>query len=413
MKNKTYNAVITGYGYDGEGVCKVEGKVTFLPFVIKGEEVELTLQKDTSSFCRGSVKAITSPSPLRENPPCPYFGCCGGCAYMHTTYQNELEIKKQLLRSHLKKVGFEGTVHVVESPQRYGYRNKIKLFVDNDKIGLKIRRSDKVVDIEKCLLVSDKINEVIIFVRSFVKGQNLYQFLQEIIIREENGKVLINFVKSSNKKIDYQGLYLLVGKNLGIFETFNGQTLHKLGLECLETEEFGLKCKFKPTSFHQVNRFVMPKMYQKVLELVKGKKVVNCYSGAGVLSGILLTKCERVIGIELGLSEHNDAQDLKIENNLKGLFNMHGDCGEVLSRIDSKDADMIVLDPPKAGIDKKVAERLNGFSCNKMVYVSCDSATMVRDIARMDNFEIKEVYLFDMFACTGEYEALALLEKKS
>lgn len=411
MKNKKYSSVVTGYGYDGEGVCKVEGKVTFLPFVIEGENVEFYIEKETSSFCKGKLSKIISESPLREVPPCPYFGICGGCVYQHTNYQNELEIKKNLLAGHLKKANFQEKIEVFPSTQRYGYRNKIRLFVKNEKIGLKIRGSDKVIDVEKCLLVSDRMNDAISKIRTFITGQNLFDVFEEIVIREENSSLLVNFYKTTNITVNYQGLFLLLGKKTGIFETFNQFTRHVLGLEYLQTTEHGLACEFSPTSFHQVNGFVMPLLYEKVLDLVKGANVLNMYSGAGTLSGILLSKSKRVIGIELGDSEHQDAENFKMRNNLKGLLNMHGDCAEVLGRINEK-FDTVVVDPPKAGMDKKVCERLNMIGAKRIVYISCDSATMSRDVTRLTNYKISQAYLLDMFACTGEYEALILLEKK-
>ncbi len=411
MKNKKVTSLVTGYGYDGEGVCRVEGKVTFLPFVIEGEEVELYLEQETSSFCKGKLSKVVSPSPLRQTPPCPYFGRCGGCAYQHMSYENELKVKKELFASHLKKVGYDGEINVFPSTQRYAYRNKIKLFVQDGKIGLKYRGSDKVIDINSCQLVTDKINDVISVVKNFISGKNLFATFSEIVIREENGQVLVNFYKKIDKKVEFQGLYLLIGKKCGIFETYKGFTRHVLGLEEIEVKEGGLDCTFKPTSFHQVNNFVMPILYESVLKETRGENALNCYSGAGVLSGILLKKCKRVIGIELGLSEHEDAEKFKEKNNLKGLLNMHGDCAEVLGRI-HENFDCVVVDPPKAGMDKRVCQAINNCGAKRVIYVSCDSATMVRDVLRMPDFKVTKALLFDMFACTGEYEALIVMEKK-
>lgn len=411
MKNKRVTSLVTGYGYDGEGVCRVEGKVTFLPFVIEGEEVEFYLEQETSSFCKGKLSKVISPSPLRQTAPCPYFGRCGGCSYQHMSYENEIKIKKSLFVSHLKKVGYDGSIQVFPSSQRYGYRNKIKLFVQDEKIGLKYRGGDKVIDIEACRLVTSKINDAIVSVKNFIKGNKLFDIFNEIVIREEKEQVLVNFYKKVDKKVDFQGLFLLLGRKSGIFETYKGFTIHVLGIEEIEIEESGLKCSFKPTSFHQVNNYIMPALYERVLKESQGDNVLNCYSGAGVLSGILLTKSKRVIGIELGASEHEDAEKFKERNNLKGLLNMHGDCAEVLGRIHEK-FDCVVVDPPKAGMDKKVCQAINNFEANKLIYVSCDSATMVRDVTRLSNFKVTKAFLFDMFACTGEYEALIVMEKK-
>lgn len=408
MNNNSVKTKISGYGYDGEGVCRVEGKVTFVPFVIEGEEVEISLDRETSSFFKGKLLKVISASTLRQTPPCPYFSKCGGCVYQHTTYLNELEIKQKLLASQLAKCGYTGEIHLTPSEQRFGYRNKIKLFADKS-VGLKKRNSNEIIDIEQCPLVSEKINIAISIVKKFLLQQKLTNLIKEIVLREDCGQVLVNFYKKTNKSIDYSPLFNSFGENIGLFETFKGKTAHIGGLKQIENEEFGLKCSFKPTSFHQVNKFVMPKLYKRAIELVKGDRILNCYSGAGVLSGILAKKFKNVVGIELGDSEHEDAQKFKKANNLDNLLNLHGDCGKLLKSIDKFDT--ILIDPPKAGADKNVCLSLNESGSERIIYISCDSATMVRDVSRMPNYKITYAHLFDMFACTGEYESLIVLEK--
>lgn len=409
MKNNKI-ATIYGYGYDGEGICRSEGKVTFLPFVIAGEKVEFNIEKETSSFSRGKLVKIISPSEKRELPKCSYFTQCGGCTYQHMNYFCELEIKKELFSSHLKKAGYSGAIQLTPSNNRYGYRNKIKLFLSDGKIGLKCRRSGQIVDIKNCPLSSAKINVTIGKIRSFIKARNLYDIFSQIIIREEDGQVLVNFYKKKDRQLDYLSLYLDLGKSSGIFESFKNKTRYILGLKQISKSEFGLTCSFNPTTFHQVNNFVMEKLYEKVLELASGNSALNCYSGGGVLSGILAKKFKHVVGIELGDSEHNDAQNFKENNHLENLLNIHGDCSKVIPTI-KDNFDIAVLDPPKAGMDKLVCDTLNQSGIEKIIYISCDSATMARDVSRMNNYAITYAHLFDMFATTGEYETLVLLEK--
>lgn len=402
-------AIVSGYGYDGEGVCRTGGKVVFIPFVLKGEEVEFSLDKETSSFCRGRLVNVLSPSPLRITPKCPYFGMCGGCAYQHMKYENELLIKGELLSAQLKKAGYEGEIEVCEG-DRFYYRNKIKLFVQEGEIGLKSPKSNLVIDIQKCLLVSENINKTIDFVRKFVAKYDLYECFSEIVIREENNNVLINFYRKNQKKCDYSPLFNQLNGNYGIFESVKGRTRHIYGIKNLRTIEWGLKCEFSPTTFHQVNKVIMNKLYAKVLEYISGGRTLNLYSGGGVLSGILLKKCLSVVGVELGESEHKNAQTFKLVNNLQGLENIHGDCAKVLKEM-REGFDCIVVDPPKAGMDKSVCDEINNNGAERIIYVSCDSGTLSRDITRLTNYKVVKAHLFDMFACTGEYETLVLLQK--
>lgn len=411
MENKQFNEVVSGYGYDGEGVCRVKGKVVFVPYTLRGEKILGEIEDDRSSFCRGRLVEVKEKCKDRQLAPCPYFGECGGCAYQHTNYQNELEIKKELLISQLKKVGYNGQVEVISSPKEYGYRNKIRLFIGEEGLSLKKRASGDLCKVDSCLLVSEEMNNAISIIDSFIMAGKLNRVYKEVVLRQEGDKIVVNFILAVKKsKVNYQGLFLRLGSNCGIFETFNGVCEHKIGLKALECEEFGLKCSFTPKTFHQVNRFLTEKLYKKAIESLVGDVIVNCYSGAGVLSGAVAVNGKRVIGIELGESEHNDAQELKERNSLFYLTNFKGDCAVVLPKLNQQ-VDSIIVDPPRSGIDKRVVEALNSFKFKRLVYISCNSATLVRDLGRLKGFKIISISLFDMFARTGEYEVVAVLEK--
>lgn len=408
-KRKIYRGEVTSYGYDGEGVLRVGGKVCFVPFVLKDEKISFKIYKETSSFCKGKLEKVEDRSSLRTVPPCPYFGVCGGCTYQHTIYENELNIKKELLKGQLKKVNFDKDILLQQCDAEYGYRNKIKLFVQGESIGLKERGSDKVCDIERCLISNQKINSAIKEIRVFVSAQNLFRDISEIVVRSIGENCLINFIMKKEKEINFQGLYLLLGSNFGIFQSYKGKTEYKIGKKLLQKEEFGLDCEFSINSFHQVNDFVADKLYSEVFSQIKGQRAVNCYSGAGVLSGIIANKKIFVTGIELGKSEHEDAERLKKENNLFYLKNIQGDCSEVLPKLENFDT--IIVDPPRSGMDKEVCQAIDSFNSKRLIYISCNSATLVRDLGRLTSFKIESVKMFDMFPRTGEYEVLVVLDK--
>ena len=241
--------------------------------------------------------------------------------------------------------------------------------------------------------------------------QNLTDCFSEVVIREENDHLAVIFYKKQGKnKINYQGVYLILNDFTGIFECENGVIVHKMGNDFLQSDEHGLDCKFRPNSFHQVNKYLVETLYHFVAENIVGNTIINCYSGAGVLSGFIASKNKRVTGIELGLSEHQDAEKLKEENNLFScLTNIHGDCGEILPKLIG--ADSIIVDPPRSGMDKKVVETLNDKNCRRLIYISCNSATFVRDVARLCNYKLVSVTLFDMFSRTGEYEVVGIFDK--
>ena len=188
---------ISDYGYDGEGVGRINGKVVFVPFTIKNEKVKVRLADNKSSFSHAVLVEIEKKSPLRIQPQCPYFTKCGGCTYQHIKYADEIEIKKQLLKNQLAKVGYSGEILVNPSPNEYGYRNKIRLFVGEKGLALKRRRSDKLCYVEECKIAKDSINHAIGNSNTFILAGDHYKDYSEVVIRQEGGNLLVNFYKKN------------------------------------------------------------------------------------------------------------------------------------------------------------------------------------------------------------------------
>ena len=409
-----YNCKIDDYGYICEKVKKINGKVCFIPYVLEGELCACHVIKDTHSFLRAEVEELLSLSKERVIPLCPYYKKCGGCVLQHTNYQNQLKIKEKILLSHLRKIDYSGKIEVFASPKSFKYRNKIKLFCKNGNIGLKKENSNEVVDIERCLICEDEINTVICKVRTFVSSMNLCEDIENIIVRHEEGKALVWFKLKRNIDVNFQGLQIMLGSNCGIFTSIkDGRPKHELGLDKLVKKDYALNCEYRVNSFKQINNEVAEKLYQEVILNIKGTDVINAYSGAGLLSGAIVKNKKTCYAIELGLSEHQDAEDMKLRNNLNKLFNFHGDCKELLPQIVSEYTQTIVLDPPRIGCDKKVIEVINSSKVKRVIYISCNPATLVRDIQRMDKYELKKIKLFDMFPETSSMECLAVLEEKN
>ena len=401
---------IIDYGYDGEGVGKLDGKICFIPYTIKGEKVLFDIVKTTKSYCQGRLKDIVIKSSIRQRATCKYFGECGGCRYQHLPYEEELKIKTYILQKQLSKIGYTGAIKIISSDRPYGYRNKLKLFVENNKIGLKRLASNQICEISECKICNKLISNAILIIKDFLKTNDLFNEIYQIIFRQEEKCCLINFYVYHYNKIDYSSLQKALGDSYGIFQTYNNRTIHICGLKSLDIVEFGLQCKFSPNSFHQVNDSVCKKLYATALKYVKGS-VLNCYSGNGVLSGIIAKNTkQKVVGIELGKSEHIEAERLKEENNLVNLSNIKGNCDSVIKRI-KQSFDTIIVDPPRNGMSKIMCNELSKMNISNLIYISCNCATFVRDYQRLKNFKLKTVFLYDMFARTGEYEILSILEK--
>lgn len=401
---------ITDFGYNGEGVGHIDGKVCFVLYTLTGEEVDVKITKQTSSFLKGVPSRLVLASDLRQKPPCPYFEKCGGCDFQHMSYENEIELKKQILERHLKKVGYEGKIEIHSSDKDYGYRNKIRLFCCTDGLGFKQAESNNIIPIKKCLLIDERMNEVLEVVQNFIKAQSLQKRLLNVIIRKQSG-VHVWFVFKQEVDIDFLGLSLLLGNDCQIYQSVGSDNPQRVtNKTSREVEEFGMVYNFHVDAFRQVNDAVYEKLYNKVAEIVKGEVVLNAYSGAGVLSGVLAKRAKVVYGVELGLSEHESAEKLKEKNNISNLKNLQGYCEEVLPNLDVR-FDSVVVDPPRKGCDKTVVEALNKSGAKQIVYVSCNPASLVRDIVLLNGYRLKQVEMFDMFPRTANCETLAILEK--
>lgn len=401
---------ITDYGYNGEGVGHEAGKVCFVPYTIIGEEVDYHKVKETSSFIKARVDKITYASAKRQSPPCPYFGKCGGCDFQHLSYADELEVKKGILSRHLAKVGYSGEIEVFPS-QQYGYRNKIKLFSFAGGLGLKKAESNEVVAIRKCLLIDEKLNEILGKLQEFVKGQRLNDKLDTLTLRRVNESLLVWFKYSKKAKIDYTWLDFILGDNVSIYHSF-AEGEEELVKGKRVSHDFGFNCEVPVDAFRQVNDEICERLYDNVIQSLQGDNILNAYSGGGILSALIARKVKGVTGVELGKAEHEMAETLKENNGIRNLTNIQGDCAQVIPKLETV-FDTVVVDPPRAGCDKKVCQALNESKAKRIVYISCNPASLVRDISLLSNYDLKAVKLFDMFPRTANFECLAIFDLKS
>lgn len=388
---------IADYGYNGEGVGKIDGKVCFVPKTIIGENVEVNIDKENSKFCKATVCKILQKSEKRIEPRCPYYLTCGGCNFQHLTYEDELEIKKKTFLKEFSKIQKLEDVDIIKSEKDYGYRNKIRLAVKQKTLGFYQEGTKNFVQIDACLLGSKMINNAIRKVSDFLK--NTTHIFKEIVFMDFEHECLIDFL--TDEKVDIDEMKKAFDCKIEI---------NHIG-DYVSTQNEGLSLVYNGEAFRQVNDIVAQKMYKEVLTNVEGKRVVNTYSGAGVLSALLCQKADAVYGIEINQSAYMVAERLKKSNEIKNMTNICGDSEKEIGKI--KNLDCVVIDPPRAGCSKGFLDGLLSKSAEIIIYISCNISTFVRDLKCLkEKYFIEKIKLFDMFPRTANFESFAVLKRK-
>lgn len=400
---------ILDISHSGEGVGKIDGKVIFVPKVDIGEIVEVKKNEETKNYDKGEVTEIISPSRDRIEPLCPYFKNCNGCDFQFLTYERELWLKTKILQKELKKVNFFEKIEVFPSKNRYFYRNKIKLSYQNGKLGY--IANGNFLEVGECVLANKQILKAVKVLQKYFEKQN-YTNLKSVTLRSINSDALIAFLFEKEEKFFYHSL--LDDYSVGVFV---GKVLEndktKLILEFNKKIEknyknFKIPVDFK--SFFQINDEIADKLYEYILSLVGAKKIISAYSGQGILTRLLSSKCDKIVGIEVQRTAHKIAEQIKSKN----MTNVCGLVEKELPKIIKKEKfDAIILDPAREGCQKSVIYEILNAKIKEIIYVSCNFSTLVRDLKLLgDRYEIENVALFDMFPNTCNMETCVKLKLK-
>lgn len=443
---------IINQGINGEGVATDNGKVYFVPNALIGETVECETVKDFGNYANTKLINIIKQSENRVKPVCPYYEKCGGCDLQHINYAAQLKFKQNLIKSTLKKVGgIEVEVATtIACNNQFNYRNKISFSCSENAIGFKAKSTNQIVDVDFCPLADNGINQIYKVIKPYLSTNNI-QTLKNIVIRQLAGQTLIAVVVS--KKQDMQGLYDLLKhqiENFGLFMVINprkdsvvltNNIIHIGGLKNIHLlKDYDLTLTVD--SFYQTNVDIQNKLYNHILSQIgNNEKVINGYSGAGILSAEIAKKAQSVYGIEINKSAHADAENLKKHNKISNLFNICGDFLENFKNLtnisnqqnnqtinnkrkpdsnktlynstltNNQVCNVLVLDPSKKGCGKQVMQAICGVE--KIIYVSCNPIALAKDLREIkDEYEITNVQPFDMFPNTVSVETCVTLIKK-
>ncbi len=438
-KNMDLTVEIIDLGINGEGIAKVDGAVIFVPFALINETVKIHIIYAKSKFYVGKILEIIKPSPFRVIPLCPHFSKCGGCDLQHLNYEQTLNFKTNLVKNALKNIGkienAENKVLPCISKNSYYYRNKFSFPIGFDNahsfVGMYKENSHTIIEIENCYIQQKWAKVLIEIFNQFLNSnsnsvydeQTKKGLIKHLVCRMENNQLLVCVVINGDKLNNYELLIKLLKplfQNFGLMlniNTLNNNVIlsnkykHLYGINTIKMEENGLNYEISLNSFMQVNSEISKEIYNQVVNLVNNEIVVNAFSGAGVLSGLLCKTAKHVYGIEIVESSHLNAENLKQKNNLTNLTNILGDVSKELKNI--KNFSTIVLDPPRKGCDAGVINTILNVDPEKIIYVSCNPATLSRDVNLLkEKYELIWAQPFDMFPQTRHVETLALLQKK-
>lgn len=386
----------------GRGITYIKDKICFVENAYPEEVVEIEIIKENKKIIEAKAINIIKKSNSRVESLCPYSKICGGCNFSNLKYEAELKYKTSKVKDLiLKFTGLENIVENTSYINEYNYRNKIILHGKDNKLGLYEESTNTIVEIDKCLLVNNKINEII------------------KVLKEENISIEEALVKTSND--EKQVLVSIKGqiKNISRLKELSNVLIIN---DKLETESSSIitnigKYKFYESvnSFFQINKDLTEKLYDEALNIVKvvkPNKLLDLYCGTGTIGIYVSEYANEIIGIDYNESNIKDANKNKKLNNLNNIKFI---CDKVENQIDNfKNIDMIIVDPPRKGLDPKTKEYLNLIKAKHLVYISCDPVTFARDLNDLkENYDIEYIKPFNMFPKTYHVENVAYLKLKN
>lgn len=440
-----YTGTVEGYSSEGLGIVRLDGAVVFVPQAVRGETIDLKITKVMKTAAAGEIVCIHKPSPERTKPECAHYGKCGGCDFQHLSYTEELWAKRQRVQDALTRLG--GTDLQVEEilgakdPMRY--RNKSQYPVGADgTIGFFQARTHKVVSIDRCLIQSEVSDQTAKAVREWMKKYKISAYdertgkgmVRHVYVRvNQKGESLCCVVANSKQLPREPELAAFIQaaapRTVGVVLNTNTQKGNVIlgdkyrtiwGQNFLMDTLCGLTFKLSVPSFYQVNRDQAEVLYGKALEfagLTGEETVLDLYCGTGTITLCLAKQAKHAIGAEIVPPAIKDAKENAARNGVENVEFFCGDAADIAEKLerDGLRPDVITVDPPRKGLAPEVIASVAGMGPQRVVYVSCDPATLGRDIKIFAGFGYQAVraVAVDMFPGTRHVEAIMLLQREN
>ena len=461
------NIQIEGIAAEGKAIARVDNKVIFIPYAVPGDIVDLQVTRKKSHYAEATITSIIQPSPMRIQPFCKHFGVCGGCKWQCLPYEEQLKTKQQQVEDALTRIGkvpFPKILPIIGSKKTKAYRNKLEfgfsnkkwltkeeiesrvVFPDMNAVGFHIPGAfDKILDLKECFLMDDFNNRIRNGLRSYVieKGYSFFDLrnqtglLRNMMLRKTSTgeiMVLLQFcIREAQEEKEAQDVLqwiktafpeitsLLYVNNTKCNDTISDLDIHTYsGTDCIYEQMEDLQFKIGPKSFYQTNSeqaFVLYKVVREFANLSGNEHVYDLYTGTGTIANFIAGKAKRVIGIEYVPEAIKDAKENAVLNNLDNIQFFAGDMKDILT--DDFVAlygrpDVIITDPPRAGMHNDVISTILFAAPKRIVYVSCNPATQARDVSLLStDYHITKVQPVDMFPQTHHVENVLLMERNN
>lgn len=389
---------------EGMGIAKINDKITFIPFTLKDELVTCEVIKENKKYNEGRLIDIKKTSDERQVPKCKYYFECGGCNLMHQKYSSQLIFKKNKVINNLRHISNINIDDInIIYDKEFNYRNHIILSVNKNNIGFYKKHSKAIVDIDECLISNEKINNTLKDIRKFI-NKYIDNNIDRISIKAYN-EILINIESSNFKLIDEFKNYV---KCDSLFINNNFVS----GLREVTINLGKYKYKVSSQSFFQKNTDMTIKLYDYIKTLVnKDENILDLYCGSGGIGIYISESAKNIIGIEIIEDAVLNARENARINNINNITFKSGKVEDNLD--DIKDIDTIIVDPPRVGLNKKAIDDILKINPKRIIYVSCNSTTLARDLNYLkDMYELEEIKLFDLFPNTHHIESVCVLIKK-
>jgi len=447
-KGEIYEALVTDYTAEGQGVAHIDGCAVFIPNAIAGERLRVRIEKAQKTWAAGKIVELLEKSPHRQNRECPVAKLCGGCDFWHMDYEEECRLKAERVKTCLNRIGGESleTVPILSAPTCYGYRNKAQYPVAVKKgcayAGFFRAGTHDVVEHSRCLILPEETDRVKAVVMDYVNQYRIPVYdetahkglLRHIYVRRGavSGQVLVCLVVNGEALPKQEALIARLKKVPGFttlvlsVNTRKGNavlgdrfvTLYGPGF--IEDTLCGLNFRLSPRSFYQVNHRQAQRLYETAIaqaRITKGDTVLDLYCGVGTITLAMAKAAGKVIGVEVVPQAVEDAKDNARRNHIENAEFFCGDAGQAALELERKGVrpDVVVVDPPRKGLNADTIEALSRMSPRRIVYVSCDPATLARDVALLKErgYSLQTAQAADLFPRCAHVETVAMLSRKT